>query len=249
MVVDQKIVDRIKKLFELGTKNSNEHEAELAMERAHALMKEHGIAMAQIKEGSNDELEAINWTSDWMSQIDTYSRLLCSATSSLFGCMNVLIRSSRYNKYRVKMSFIGEETDVALCAEVWPYLVKIAKGLAKGYAGPGWDARHRTFCEAFATRVLARAEQMAVEDRRKSENAQTDQQKADQTYALVLISKDNAIQKWLDKSGMNLKTANINISGEVDHGAALAGDRAGKSVNLNFRKQVGDSGESTRLVR
>lgn len=236
MSVDKDIVAKIKKLFAMAADKANENEASVALEMAHNLMRKHGIDAADVDDFDNATLDVNGWQSDYLSQVDTYSRVLAQAAAKLFNCEQWLVRTSAANKYRVKMCFAGEVTDVELCKEIWPYLVKMAKRMATNYAGSGWQPKHRAFAEAFALRIHKRAEEMsAVQAQVPSGKPVSD----DEKYALVVMKKEQAVQKWFDQNNIKIKITTRALRGRTDADAIYAGDKAGNQVNLNFRRQVG----------
>lgn len=243
MVVNKNIVEKVKKLFTLAADKSNENEANVAFDMARKLMREYGIAEVDVV-GSDINIDVDGWKSDWLSQVDSYARIVARATAVLFNCEQWMVRSDSANKYRVKMCFAGESTDLALCVEVWPYLVKMAKRLAESFAGKGWTPSHRTFAESFALRIHHRVDEM-----RKQEEQRVNTQKYDaanmtndQKYALVVVKKEEGIQKWFAKEGIEIKMRKASLRGEFRASAASAGYHAGDNVNLNFRKQVQGNG-------
>lgn len=239
MAVNKNIVEKIKKLFALAADKANENESNVALERAHALMREHGVAEVDLATGSVGQIEVDGWATEYLNQIDSYTRILASATAELFNCEFWLLRPGKVMNYKVKACFAGEQTDLELCKEIWPYLVKTAKRMATNYAGSGWSPRHRTFAEAFATRVYNRAKQMAIDEAEKPLNGQFTSD--DAKYALVVAKKEDAIQQWFDKNKINLKITNRALRGKYDYSAAVAGGNAGDNISLNFRKQVGSN--------
>jgi hypothetical protein len=246
VTIDQKIVDRIRKLLSLGdtSKNNNENEAMLALERAHALMREHGVQMAQLSENDETEIEigVGVWTDDERSQYDTWVSILAAATAQLFGCETVLYRGNALNKYRVRLSFIGEDTDLEFAKSVWPWLVKTCRRMAVTTLGSGWTSSHRSFAEAFSTRVYNRAKELAEQD------DQAPKTQDDQRYAMVLAMKDEAIELFMKKHYPNLKKGRKRgFRGDYDYKAASAGAQAGDKVNLNFRRQINNGGGTPQL--
>lgn len=244
MAVDQKVVDRIKKLLSLGDKqkNSNENEAMLALERAHAMMREHGIQMAELTaEDDEIEINIVRWSDEERSQYDTWVSIMASATAELFGCQNILFKSNAANRYRVRMCFVGEENDIELAKNVWPWLVKCCRRSATATLGSGWTSSHRSFAEAFAARIYTRSKEIAEQSKRPVTAE-------DHKYAMVVVAKDDALFDFMSKHFPNLtRGKKRGFRGDYDHASALAGANAGDRVNLNFRRQVGGS-ENLKLT-
>lgn len=234
MAINKDIVEKIRKLFALSADNANENEANAALDMAHALMRKHGIESVDIEDNSV-ELDIVNWTTEELSQIDTFSRVLSQAVAKLFNCEQWVHRSGKHHKYRVKVCYVGDSTDVELCKEIWPYLVKTAKRLATNFAGKGWSPKHRSFSEAFALRVYSRADEISKVQAPTSGKPVSD----DEKYALVVVKKEEAIQQWFDRMGIKLKFVTRTMRGEHNGDAIRAGNAAGDQINLNFRRQIG----------
>ena len=253
MTVDDKIIERIRKLLTLGDtgKNDSENEAMRAMERAHALMREHGIELADLNTGDSEEgfdIGVVCWRDEEKSQYDTWVRMLAGATAELFSIQNILFRSGSHNRYRVRLAFVGEEFDVEMAKNVWPWLVKHARRGARRYGGQGWGPTHRTFCEAFAARVHERAEEIAAASIAAASAGETED---DQKYGLVVAAKEDALALFMQQNFPKLRTSHRRLTGQHDPFAAGAGAAEGDKVNLNFRTQLGggDQGSGgTRLI-
>lgn len=247
MVVNQQIVETIKKLFALGGNNPSELEAAAAIEKAHKLMKKYGIDSIELDADNGSEMDIKGWESDWLSQVDSYSKILSHAVAKLFDLQQWMVRPGKKHGYKVKVCFAGEATDLAIGIEVWPYLVNMAKRLASKYAGSGWTPSHRSFAEAFATRIYGRVKEMREQEKEqawedKLEGNKTAEQQENASYALVVAKKEEHLEKWFANMGINLKVGKPRkMTGQYDPFAGAAGARAGAQVNLNFRKQVGNT--------
>ena len=237
----QKMIERLQKLLRMADGQANENESQTALVLAHKLMKEHGMQMADLKEATGVDWDIEKWTSEWKSQIDSYSRILACATAKLFDCEWWMLRPGRRYGYKVSLCFTGEKVDLAMAIEVWPWLGKESMRFARTGYGSGWSPSHRCFAESFACRVLERASEMSEKDRKS--NGDED----DQKYALVVRDKENAIQEFLENDGVKLKMRNSSLKGGYDHNAATAGTEAGGRVNLNFRKGVSNGGSAPQI--
>ena len=240
MTINENVLQKIKKLFKLAADNPNENEANSAMEKAHALMREYGIASAHLHE-KETELNVEGWTSEYLSQVDSYARVLARAVATLFNCEQWMFRPGKSMAYKVQMCFAGEATDVALTAEVWPQMVKMAKNIASRHYGKGWTPKHRTFAEAFAIRINERCNAISEQASKPAEQGvvKTAQEAVDdQKWALVVAKKEEAIQVWLDEQDIKIKVRRRAFTGQFDAEAALRCKIEANKVNLNFRGQI-----------
>lgn len=245
MTVDQTIIAKIQKMLDMAdpSKNDNAHQVEVAMRKAQEFMRAHGLSMADVAAASPDkqlDIHVAVWRDEEKSQYDTWVKLLAQATAALMGCRCIIYRSGPGNRYRCSMAFIGEETDVTIAKSVWPWLVKHGRVAARRAVDGGWCAEHRSFVEAFACRVLQRAEKMAAA-------AHQPESEEDQRYLMVLDAKENAIQLHMDEMFPNLRHRKSSFKGEYDPASAALGAAEGDRVNLQFRQQLGEGSERKLL--
>ena len=251
MTEEERIITRIKKLLSLGEGQANENEAMAALQKARALMREHGLEMADMQvEGDEEGIDVTieTWRDTPRSQYDTWNSLLAGAVAQLFGIESIIytIPAPKYNKKAY--AYVGEKVDVEMAKNVWPWLTKTCKRLAREAIGKGWTASHRSFAEAFAVRVYTRCDQMREQEEAQVAQASAEgQQDEDAKYALVVTAKSEALQLYMAEKYPNLKQARKqSLRGERDYDAIAAGDRAGRDINLNFRNQIGSNGEGSQ---
>ena len=244
----EQVIGIVRKLLNLADteKNDSEHQAAVALQKAHDLLEQHGLDMAEVHAQGETQWEIEDWMDDPRSQYDTWNKYLCYAAARLFNCKSYTMRRG-WNKsgtYRmVSMGLIGERVDVAMVREVWPWLVKKARQAARQYAGQGWNSSHRSFAESFATRIYMRVEEMIEQDRQNEEVERTVQQSDGSAHnistALVVAEKMNAVEEYLKDRGIEFKQAKTRArTGEYDYSAALAGDDAARNVDLNFARNL-----------
>lgn len=241
MPIDESIIAKVKKLFALAADNSNQNESHVALEMARKLMRDHGISQVDVETISVSDINVQEWRSDWLSQIDTYSKYLANAVAKLFNCQYYTFKSGAAGGYKVRVCFAGEETDMALAVETWPWLVKKAKQYAKFQYGSGWTPQHRCYAEGFASRIYARAVEM-TEQEQNSDNAD------DQKYGIVVMKKFDALTKFFERAGYNFKFSKPRYRGSYDHRANQAGAAAANAINLNFRPQINAKPANQKLL-
>jgi len=245
----EQVLERVQKLLQLADseKNPSEGEACMALQRAHELLEQYGLDMAEVHVEQGGGWDVIDWLDEPRSQYDTWNKTLGFAAANLFNCQSYT-QSRHLNKTRewryISLGFIGDRTDVAMAREVWPWLVKTCRKLARAYAGKGWNASHRTFAERFAVTVWVRTEEMCKEDELKQEAERTvvdaDGKEKEICTALVVAEKKDAVKQWLEDQGIKFKQRNARSNtGAYDPAAGAAGAQAGREVNLDFRNQVG----------
>jgi len=231
----KEVIAKVRKLFALANDKANEHEAQKALTIAHAHMKKYGIEMLELEGEENLKLEAEVWESELLGQVDSFGKILADAVAKLFDCEWWMWRPGKRLGYKVKMCFAGGAVDVAMAREAWVWLLKMARSLAIRSMGKGWSPSHRSFAEGFGFRIKERCIAMVNADAASVEDE-------DQKYGLVLLKKQNAIEKLFKKEKIEIKLKQSPLKGDVDKFAMFAGAKAGDKVALSFKnKLAGDS--------
>jgi len=101
---NEKIVDKIRKLFALAGNNPSEAEADLAMTMARKLLDKHSLSMSDLADTSGEvDEELLNIPStEW-------ARMLCYSIAKLYDAQ-VLLRTMRRGQ-RAKLFIIGNEAN------------------------------------------------------------------------------------------------------------------------------------------
>lgn len=237
----EEMAEKIRKLLNLSENNDNENQAMAALALARKLMREYGIEEESLKKDEKDhELLLELYGTDYMSQIDTWNKILVNGIAKLFDCKCFLERYGKSMKYQVRVFFIGMRGDVALAKEVWPFFMRYVRKKANEYFGSMWGPKHRTFAEMFSLRVAERINAL-IEEEKKSQDPEI------QKYGIVLANKQNQIAKWVEEN-LKLEKESSHIKGETDRTAARIGYQEGDKVNLNFRSQITGKSEPTRQL-
>ena len=132
MKVSDEIIERVRKLFAMAADKGIENEARIALEKARAIMHEHSISELDLEKPEEYEVEIDSYTSPELTQLDTWDRLLAVGIARLFDVQQWTVRMGP-PKYRVKICFAGERTDVALTLQVWPWMKALVKRLGLGW--------------------------------------------------------------------------------------------------------------------
>ena len=240
-----KVLDVVRKLLRLAGNNDKQGEIEAALAKATQVLAKHGLSMADVgsAEETTNKMNIMTGQSPEKSQFNSYEMWLATAVGHLFSLKPFMTKGSMMpSGYRkVIMNFVGETTDVAIGMEIWPWLCAQAANLARDYNGKGWNPNHRMFAEGFASRVLKRsieAAKLASQGQKSDFVAIEDANR----FALVLATKQDAIQKYLESEGMRLRDGRRRSNtggGSAD--SWMAGDSAGRKVNLSFKKGMTDN--------
>lgn len=121
-MVDDKLIERVKKLLALAT-SSNEHEAAAAMAKAQALMAEHNISIGKL--AASELGDAVVDSKSSVGAPKDYEMHLCFAIASAFGC-RLLSRKGDSYVYKLTggkegwttFTFIGTKAGVQVAEHV-----------------------------------------------------------------------------------------------------------------------------------
>ena len=146
-----KIVDKIQKLLAL-TESSNEHEAALAAEKAHELLAEHNLSMAQVESASKKEKlnEQVGHTSATSKLGARWVRNLWLATARLYFCEYLYSRGNHKTYHTV----IGSEANTTTACHMAEFFTQSVVEMSKGSSS---QSSFRTGC---ALRLVARLNEM-----------------------------------------------------------------------------------------
>ena len=123
---NQAIITRLQKLLALANSNANEHEAEVAMSKAQALMAEHNLSLAQIEQdtGATAKREKTEISSKALYE---YQRQLMATVAHVNMCLcwvqYTKVRNSA-GVYRKVPSYVivGREANVTTARHMFDYL-------------------------------------------------------------------------------------------------------------------------------
>jgi hypothetical protein len=229
-----KALERVRKLLALAGNNPNEEEAARAAEKAHAILAEHNLSVADIKTDDQDETivedeELVTNSQPWRRQIGT-------ATAAMYFCEYLY---QRLPLHRDRHSFVGKRHNVEVAKMFFTYLHMTVNRLAQEGAlkrAPALRSAYRTeFRRACTSRLAYRIH-------KRIEEAKRGQLKTEGGKNLpALINVYEAAQKQIEsfieqeygKDAIQTKQAR-NVSTKVrDDDAKLDGWRAGDAIGLD----------------
>ena len=153
--VDDKVIDKIRKLFALAG-SPNEAEAALAMEKAHELLRLHNLQAADIQE-KRDVGDKIIYHN---TKEEHWKRQLASIVAEANYCAFIVIKNGSAFEYQV----FGREENLAATEAMYEYLVIAVRRLAYKAARehPGLSAVD--FKKGVGHRLGERIEAMKAKD-------------------------------------------------------------------------------------
>lgn len=142
----EKIIERIRKLFALGT-SSNEHEAALAVEKAHELLAQYDLSMDTIENLKSDKRTSIKAGETSARVVDGtpegWKRDLFEAVAQTSDCFATWTyctgkTSKGKDRQEVHGAFIGFRHDVEMAGYAFSFLVAEIERLAQEYSNVLW---------------------------------------------------------------------------------------------------------------
>jgi hypothetical protein len=210
------VISKVKKLFALSS-SSNEHEAALAMEKAHAMLKEYNLTSADIQADSKygimeqAVLESKN-QSIWKSIIIMG---VCEANY----CMSLTSRG-----YTTTEKIIGKEHNIVVAKAMIEYLIATVERLSKRLPGSDRGSYKKGISSRLYERLLETLKKEEVE------------------CTALVVQEKAMIQDFI--KGKNIK--NTSISLKVSNGGAYYKGIADAN-DISLSNQVGSSKPSSYI--
>ena len=112
--MNDKIIERIKKLFALGSNNPNENEAKSAMRMARKLLDKHNLSMYDLKQEDEVGIKLEDYKNvPWV-------RIVYDSISRLYDCKHLIDKAAKPNKHLI----IGREGNRITASIVIHYILK-----------------------------------------------------------------------------------------------------------------------------
>lgn len=229
----EKIVDRIRKLLALAGNNPNEHEAELAMKRAQALLAKYNMTLDSLPKDEKDKQEPyIRDTQKHYSFIGSASaRAIAKAIAELYFCK--MFYTSLGTKGEV-YSYVGRQSNVAIAMSVSDMVLSQLRSQARqGQKIHGW-AFISNFMRGASYKIYDRCQTMieeASEGKAKDETGTTNLPALRNTY----LAEIDGVKAYM--LSLNVKLV-IRAKGARGSKTPAAGFRegmdAGDKVNLRL---------------
>jgi hypothetical protein len=244
-----KIIARVQKLLNLAGNNPNENEAAAAVEKAHAILAEHNLDMAHIKEADLNSKEGADMVREKMDveskfKLKSFSWLWNGVAKAHF-CKLYMRKTPKGTIY----TFVGRRINTIVAAQmaqyltttVWRLVREEAKKVDAEMPGAGFKPTGAlnsnfvtNFVEGAVLRLCKRLQEMETSGGAKG--------------ALVLYNADEARlnEEFIRQAlGIKLKASKNSGSARRNSDAFSRGDRAGGNISLN--QQVGGSKPSPRV--
>lgn len=222
MTVEDKVLERIKKMIALGNDSAaTEGERETALRMAYNLLAKHNLSISDLP---GDQSNEVRERQDIVISADKWARSLAHAVAKLFFCK--YFYSSTGTSGKDKHCFVGRQSNVITARYMSEYLIKSVKREATARYKSPTSPHGRSFCVGTVDSVRKRVEQMLQQDTESTPGT-----------ALVLVGVHKreaaANDKWLEQAGLALTTSKSRADNSLRAGAFYDGRDYGKTVSLN----------------
>lgn len=222
MTVEDKVLERIKKMIALGNDSAaTEGERETALRMAYNLLAKHNLSISDLP---GDQSNEVRERQDIVISADKWARSLAHAVAKLFFCK--YFYSSTGTSGKDKHCFVGRQSNVITARYMSEYLIKSVKREATARYKSPTSPHGRSFCVGTVDSVRKRVEQMLQQDTESTPGT-----------ALVLVGVHKreaaANDKWLEQAGLALTTSKSRADNSLRAGAFHDGRDYGKTVSLN----------------
>jgi len=130
-MVKEDVIAKVKKLLKLSG-SDNEHEANLALQKASQLMRDHCISEAQVQGEDKERLESIDFDDiHFPSNTKNWSQSLSAGVAKAFGCKPIFIGSGSSFNTKYLMRTFGTATDRATVQVMLDYSYATVNRLIK----------------------------------------------------------------------------------------------------------------------
>lgn len=209
----ERLIDRVRKLLNLAT-STNEHEAAAAATKAHALLAEYNLTLADVGEEARAS-SATKSRTKTRKKLECWAYDLAKYVSEAFDC-------DYYHRGDGQTTFIGVGADAEVCAWTFGYLYKTLLRMASTYMRDKWYYTNTAQRQMRASYLLAAT---IIVGKRLREQKRTAPVNSD---ALVLV-KAEAVRAAMPN---DLRVRDFKEQ-PLDADSVRAGVKAGHSIPLD----------------
>lgn len=236
--VDQKIIDKLQKLLALAG-SDNEYEAQLAMSKAEALMREHNLSVVDVAMNGSGAYVQSQQVDGYRKSYYRWERLLAANIADVFNGKSV--RCEGQNLHKSYFVFIAGRTDLIIIVDLYQRLhdtvIRMSKAFGKPYKGLQERQRIVSSYQAGLVRtIINRLQQlkinMAPDDTKNS---------CGLTGKELMVVKEKAVAQRLEQLFPNARDSRAR-SIKVHRAAYEQGKTDGNNVSLHRPVDCGKNG-------
>lgn len=246
--IDEKILERIRRLFAMAKDSSSPNEAAIAARRAQKLVEEHNLDNVESILGDLEDDDSLGEeritkfkvaanSKKVAREVPLWVNRLAVSVSRLFDCqVKIVSAAEQTGVYGSKaIAFFGYKTDLTVCKWTFEFLLDQIRRFnrrARDEYGTGNRAKLGDYRDGLITGIH---EVIAEALKAKKEAAQ-----ANSTGTALIVVKQDAIAKKYGDFNYTSRPTRLS-----DHDAYSRGIRDGRSINLSQPL----SGPTNKLIR
>lgn len=234
--MNEALLNKLKKLLNLS-KSANEHEADLALQKATALATEAGIDLAIVAargETEQEKLEMVEVTMRTGARLPSTQKYASWLLNAHFN-VHVIYSGSRWGGRSV--SILGDKRDVEYA--------KFVNEFIQDEMQRRWEYYKNTnnlsvkFKQTFLYNLYRGLTAKLAEAKKDAENQKfaslpvENVQAVKQQYGIVLASKTQAVDSFVKKSYPTLRTTRISINNFAGSNVARDGYTTGQTIKIS----------------
>lgn len=243
-MVDEKIMNKIKRCLELARRGATEGEMQAAMGRVQVLLAQYNLSMTDVENFGNPEVTTQEGIQ--VRGVEVWHRTVYNAISKLYFCGYFYSswddmstgKKRRFTRHHI----IGKPSNIAIVKNMALYIIDLGDRLAEDFNK--YDMRMRnSFRKGFASRILTRVN-AEIEKAKKGELKEEETGKALIVHPLYVQAK-NEVDRFLSNQGTKLRNVSTKIYNKDGY---ASGWQAGGSVSL-AANGIGGNGTTVKLGR
>jgi hypothetical protein len=208
----QRLIDRVRKLLNLAA-SANEHEAAAAAAKAHELLAQYNLSLADVGEDAGTP-GATKSRTKTRKKLESWAFDLAKHVSEAFDC-------DYYHRGDGQTTFVGVGADAEVCAWTYGYLYKTLLRMASGYMREKWYYTSKAQRQMRASYLLAAT---LVVGKRLKEQKREAPVTSDALVPVKAAAVSDAMPDDLKERGFREQP--------LDKNAVIAGAKAGYSISL-----------------
>lgn len=224
--MNDKIIDKLKKLLALAGNNPSQHEAQAAMEKAQEVALEHGIDLAMIDSSEQESDEVVIEYMEMGQRLPTVSMYVVSILKQFFD-VNIITSGGRHSGR--KLVFVGKTSSIANAKYIYTWLGDtMVRCWKKYYESTPHEVlgNKQNYLFGFYNGLTTKLE----ENKQKVEANKLTTEEAKNKYAVACITNQSKIDDVMKQYFPNVRTVYKKVSGS--YSSYEKGMTDGKNCNI-----------------
>lgn len=207
-----KIAEKIGKIINKASSTNSEAEAEMLMEKALAMLEEHGLSFADIGAANAEDPVGVEKAAVKFFASQYHRLALYVALARYYGCETIHVR--RGNEFRIDV--IGRESARTTFKLMVPFVLEQLNAVVKPLVGTYYESRDKAL-RAVSNRLAQRVYLLTVEAQKRDAEV-----KAERGFALVPVDLIDAAMKEHYPRATTARSGKLNLGGNAAAQAAAS---------------------------